>query len=224
MNLLIAAIAPIFAIILYIYCKDQYEKEPRRLLLYNFLLGAIVSILITTILYLGTDIYFPLNDEFSITQQFFKAFLVVAVIEEFSKYIIVRYFAQPNKEFNEPFDGIMYAVMVSMGFAATENIMYVLEGGYQVAFLRAFTAIPAHATFAILMGFFMGKAKFAKNRSKYNLLGLFLAVLFHGAYDFFLFIDFIPGIWIGAFASLILGIFLSSRAIKYHQKNSHFKI
>jgi RsiW-degrading membrane proteinase PrsW (M82 family) len=147
MNLLIVAIAPVLAIILYIYCKDEYEKEPRRLLLFNFLLGAIVSILITTILYFGSDIFFPLNDEFSVTQQFLKAFLVVAVIEEFSKYIIVRYFAQPNKEFNEPFDGIIYAVMVSMGFAATENIMYVLEGGYQVAFLRAFNSITAQAKF-----------------------------------------------------------------------------
>jgi RsiW-degrading membrane proteinase PrsW (M82 family) len=224
MNLLIVAIAPVLAIILYIYCKDEYEKEPRRLLLFNFLLGAIVSILIATVLYYGSDIFFALNDEFSVTQQFFKAFLIVAVIEEFSKYIIVRYFAQPNKEFNEPFDGIMYAVMVSMGFAATENIMYVLEGGYQVAIMRAFTAVPAHATFAILMGYFMGKAKFAKNRSKYNLLGLFLAVLFHGAYDFFLFIDFIPGIWIGAFVSLFLGLYLSLKAIKAHQKNSYFKI
>ncbi|HLV38419.1 PrsW family intramembrane metalloprotease [Xanthomarina sp.] len=224
MNLLIAALAPVLAIILYVYCKDEYEKEPRRLLLYNFLLGAIVSILIATVLYYGSDIFITLNDEFSVVQQFFKAFLIVAVIEEFSKYIIVRYFAQPHKEFNEPYDGIIYAVMVSMGFAATENIMYVIEGGYHVAVLRAFTAVPAHATFGVLMGYFMGKAKFAKNPSKYNLLGLFLAVLFHGAYDFFLFIDFIPGIWIGAFVSLALGLYLSSKAIKAHQKNSFFKV
>ena len=224
MNLLIAALAPVLAIILYVYCKDEYEKEPRRLLLYNFLLGAIVSILIATILYYGSDSFITLNNEFSVVQQFFKAFLIVAVIEEFSKYIIVRYFAQPNKEFNEPYDGIIYAVMVSMGFAATENIMYVIEGGYHVAILRAFTAVPAHATFGVLMGYFMGKAKFAKNPSKYNLLGLFLAVLFHGAYDFFLFIDFIPGIWIGAFVSLGLGLYLSRKAIKAHQKNSFFKV
>lgn len=224
MNLLIAALAPVLAIILYIYCKDEYEKEPRRLLLYNFLLGAIVSILIATVLYYGSDAIITLDDDYSITQQFFKAFFVVAIIEEFSKYIIVRYFAQPNKEFNEPYDGIIYAVMVSMGFAATENIMYVMEGGYQVALLRAFTAVPAHATFAVLMGYFMGKAKFAKHPSKYNLLGLFLAVLFHGAYDFFLFIDFIPGIWLGALASLFLGLFLSARAIKAHQKKSRFHV
>ncbi|TYA56318.1 PrsW family intramembrane metalloprotease [Formosa maritima] len=223
MKLLLLAIAPVIAIILYIYCKDEYEKEPRRLLFFNFILGAIVSVLITTILYLGTDILLPLTDKYSITQQFLKAFLIVAVIEEFSKYIIVRFFAQPNKEFNEPFDGIMYAVMVSMGFAATENIMYVIEGGYQVAILRAFTAVPAHATFAVLMGYFMGKAKFSKQPWKYNLLGLFLAVLFHGAYDFFLFIDFIPGIWIGAFLSLFVGLFLARKAIISHQQISKFK-
>jgi RsiW-degrading membrane proteinase PrsW (M82 family) len=113
--------------------------------------------------------------------------------------------------------------MVSMGFAATENIFYVLEGGYQTALLRAFTAVPAHATFGVLMGYFMGKAKFAKNRIILNLFGLFLAIVFHGTYDFFLFIDFIPGIWVGAFLSLFVGIMLSRKAIKKHQENSLFK-
>jgi len=113
--------------------------------------------------------------------------------------------------------------MVSMGFAATENVFYVLEGGASVALLRAFTAVPAHATFGILMGYFMGKAKFSSNRIKLNIYGLALAVLFHGAYDFFLFINFIPGIWIGAFISLIIGIVLSQKAIKKHQENSVFK-
>ena len=223
MNLLLLAVAPVFIIILYIYFKDKYEKEPKRLLFYNFLLGAIVSIIITTILYFAFDIILPLPNETSIIQQFIKAFFVVALIEEFSKYIIVRYFAQTNNAFNEPYDGIIYAVMVSMGFAATENIFYVIEGGYQTAILRAFTAVPAHATFAILMGYFMGKAKFSNNRMILNLTGLFLAVLFHGAYDFFLFIDFVPGIWVGAFVSLFIGIVLSRKAIKKHQERSHFK-
>ena len=223
MNNVLLAVAPILIIIIYIYCKDKYEKEPKGLLLLSFLFGAIVSIIITTILYLGFDILLPLKDDFSLLQQFIKAFFVVALIEEFSKYVIVRYFAQPRFAFNEPFDGIVYAVMVSMGFAATENVFYVLEGGAQVAVLRAFTAVPAHATFGILMGYFMGKAKFSNNRIKLNLYGLALAVLFHGTYDFFLFIDFIPGIWIGAFISLIIGIVLSRKAIKKHQERSQFK-
>lgn len=223
MNLLLVAIAPVCIIILYIYFKDKYEKEPKRLLFYNFLLGAIVSILITSVMYYGINKVLPLTDHTSIFQQFIKAFLVVGFTEEFSKYIIVRYYSQPHVEFNEPFDGIVYAVMVSMGFAATENIFYVLEGGYETALLRAFTAVPAHATFGILMGYYMGKAKFSNKKSLLNLCGLLWAVIFHGAYDFFLFIDFVPGIWIGAFVSLFIGILLSRKAIKRHQNNSNFK-
>jgi len=223
MNLLLFAIAPIFIIIIYIYIKDKYEKEPKRLLLSSFLFGAVVSIIITTILYYTIELFLPLNDNFSIIQQFIKAFVVVALVEEFSKYIIVRYYAQPKPEFNEPFDGIVYAVMVSMGFAATENVLYVLEGGLSTAIIRSFTAVPAHATFGILMGYYMGKAKFSKNKTVLNLSGLLLATLFHGAYDFFLFIEFIPGIWIGAFISLIVGIIISKKAIKKHQESSQFK-
>jgi len=223
MNLLLTAIAPVFIIIIYIYIKDKYEKEPKRLLLLSFISGAIVSIVITTILYSGFDVLLPLENHYSIGQQFIKAFFVVGLTEEFSKYIIVRYISQPRRAFNEPFDGIIYAVMVSMGFAATENIMYVLQGGYEVALLRAFTAVPAHATFAILMGYFMGKAKFSNNKVILNFTGLFLAVLFHGMYDFFLFVDYIPGLWMGAFFSLFIGIFLSRKAIQKHQEDSKFK-
>lgn len=220
MNLIVFALAPVLAIIIYIYLKDKYDREPKRLLLYNFLLGAFVSIIITSILYIVLNTVFPLTNKKSIIQQFIRAFFIVGLVEEFSKYVIVRYYAQPKKEFNEPFDGIVYAVMVSMGFAATENIFYVLDGGLTTAVLRAFTAIPAHATFAILMGYFMGKAKFSNNRIQLNLLGLFLAVFFHGAYDFFLFIDFVPGISSGAFVSLFIGLYLSRKAIKKHQNKS----
>src|SRR5210317_683286 len=113
MNLLLTAIAPVFIIIIYIYIKDKYEKEPKRLLLLSFISGAIVSIVITTILYSGFDVLLPLENHYSIGQQFIKAFFVVGLTEEFSKYIIVRYISQPRRAFNEPFDGIIYAVMVS---------------------------------------------------------------------------------------------------------------
>ena len=224
MTLLLSAIAPVIVVIIFIYFMDKHEKEPARQLIVNFLLGAVVSIIITTFLYVIIDIPLPLHNKTSVFEQFIKAFFVVGLTEEFSKYIIVRYYAQPHKEFNEPFDGIIYAVMVSMGFAATENLMYVFQGGMEAAIMRAFTAVPAHATFAILMGYFMGKAKFSNNRVIVNLTGLFLAALFHGTYDFFLFIDFIPGIWVGAFISLFIGIILSRKAIRTHQNNSVFKV
>ncbi len=223
MQLVLMALAPVFIIIFYIYLKDKYEKEPKRLLIISFLLGAIVSIIITTLLYSFFNLYVPLQDKFSVWEQFKQAFFVVGFSEELSKYLIVLLFAQRHKEFNEPFDGIVYAVMVSMGFAATENIMYVLQSGPTTALLRAFSAIPAHATFGILMGYYMGKAKFSDNKLILNLAGLGLAILFHGAYDFFLFIEFIPGIWVGAFVSLFIGIMLSRKAIKRHQQVSVFK-
>jgi RsiW-degrading membrane proteinase PrsW (M82 family) len=153
-----------------------------------------------------------------------QAFIVVALVEEFSKYVIVKLYAQKNKEFNESFDGIVYAVFVSMGFAALENVLYVFQYGVATGITRAFTAVPAHAVFGVLMGYFMGKAKFSENKFILNITGLLLATIFHGAYDFFLFISFIPGVYIGAFISLIIGIILSNKAIKKHQNASIFKV
>ncbi|MFY0603580.1 MAG: PrsW family intramembrane metalloprotease [Flavobacteriaceae bacterium] len=224
MKLLFLAIAPAMAIIIYIYVKDKYEKEPFKFLAKNFFLGAIVSVLITLLLGTLAGALFPFTDDKSVFQILLKAFVVVALVEEFSKYIIVKYVAQRNKAFNEPFDGIVYAVMVSMGFATLENIIYVFQYGVSTGIIRAFTAVPAHATFAILMGYFMGKAKFSKNRAILNLLGLLTATIFHGAYDFFLFINYVPGIWIGAIISLLIGIVLSKQAMKKHQSNSNFKV
>ena len=107
MNLLLFAIAPVIIVMLYVYFKDKYEREPKRLLLLNFFLGAVVSILITTIMYYVFDIVLPLTNKTSIFEQFIKAFFVVGFSEEFSKYLIVRYYLKKHKEFNEPFDGIV---------------------------------------------------------------------------------------------------------------------
>jgi len=226
MLLLALALAPAFAIMIYIYIKDKYEREPIPLLLKNFGLGASASVVITLVIGAFGNFFLPVINPESVFQQFVKAFVVVALVEEFSKYVIVRYYAQRNKEFDEPFDGIVYAVMVAMGFAALENILYVFQYGMSNGIIRAFTAVPAHATFGILMGYFMGKAKFAKTKKqkiRLNLTGLLAATLFHGIYDFFLFINFIPGISIGAFLSLAIGLILSRKAIQKHQNISRFK-
>ena len=177
MHLIFLAVAPVMVIVLYIYFKDKFEKEPIPFLFKNFLLGAFASVLITFVLSIVASFIFQLPNDNSFIDQFIKAFIVVALVEEFSKYLIVRYYAQTNKEFNEPFDGIVYAVMVSMGFAALENVLYVFQHGVETGITRAFTAVPAHAAFAILMGYFMGKAKFSKNKIMLNLLGLFFTAL-----------------------------------------------
>ena len=223
MNLILLAVAPALVIMVYIYFKDRYEKEPIGLLTINFLLGATLSIALTFALSPLVNGLIAGWGQSDAAKMALKAFIGVALVEEFSKYIIVRVAAQRRPAFNEKFDGIVYAVMVSMGFAALENILYVTIHGVETGILRAFTAVPAHASFAILMGYFMGKAKFSNQRFLLNMAGLLAATLFHGAYDFFLFLNWIPGIALGAFTSLIIGLVLSRRAIRSHQENSRFK-
>jgi len=218
--LMALALAPGAAIGLYIYLKDKHEREPLGLLMRSFMFG-ILSVFVTLLISRGIDIFITI-DEQSISDQALHAFLIVALVEEFSKFIFVRGILYHNPNFNEPFDGIVYSVMVSMGFATFENILYVIDGGVGTALMRMFTAVPAHATFAILMGYYLGKAKFEHKKSYYALHALGVATLFHGAYDYCLFISFVPGIVLGAVASLMVGIWLSRKAIRIHQFASPF--
>lgn len=218
--LLAIAMAPGVAIGVYIYLKDQHEKEPISLLVKSFFYG-VFSTFVTLFISGIISQFVAINDR-DVSEQAVHAFLIVALVEESSKFIFVRGILYRNKNFNEPFDGIVYAVMVSMGFATFENIFYVADGGLSVALTRMFTAVPAHATFGVLMGYFLGKAKFEHKKSYYAFHALGIATLFHGAYDYFLFISFVPGIWLGAIASLILGIYLSRKAIRIHQLASPF--
>ena len=157
LTLLAISSAPGACIILYIYLKDKHEKEPVGLLAKSFLYG-MLSILVTLVLSYPLEMFLP-TDEQNVSQQAVHAFILVALVEEFSKFIFVRGILYNNPHFNEPFDGIVYSVMVGMGFATVENILYVSEGGIGTAVLRMFTAVPAHATFAVLMGYYLGKAK-----------------------------------------------------------------
>lgn len=220
--LLALALSPGLAIILYIYLKDHHEPEPIRPLFIGFVSGIVAFIIATgagTILEQWIDI----RDR-NLYDQVIKAFLIVACVEEGSKFFFLRGILYPNKNFNEPFDGIVYSVMIGMGFATTENVIYVLQGGGGTAIVRMFTAVPAHATFAILMGFFVGEDKIVPGKGlMYSFLGLLLATLFHGIYDYFLFISFKPGLWIGAIASIVIALLLSGRAIRLHQDASPFK-
>lgn len=221
LTLLALSSAPAACIILYIYLKDLHEREPLSLLVKSFLLG-IVAVLVTFMISYPLDMFVP-TDEEDFTQQAVHAFILVALVEEFSKFLFVRGVLYHDAHFNEPFDGIVYSVMVSMGFATLENILYVSQGGVTTAILRMFTAVPAHATFAVLMGYYIGKAKFHAGAAPWSWVGLIAATAFHGAYDYFWFISFVPGLWLGAIASLIVGILLSRKAIRIHQEASPFK-
>jgi RsiW-degrading membrane proteinase PrsW (M82 family) len=221
LTLLALALAPGVAIMLYIYLKDKHEREPLGLLALSFLYGGLSTII-------TLSVSFPLDfllilKESDVIHQFVNAFFKVALIEEFSKFIFVRFVLYNNRNFNEPFDGIVYAVMVGMGFATIENVIYVFNFGFQTGILRMFTAVPAHGTFAVLMGYFLGRAKFTHRKGfYYSALALLVATFFHGAYDYFWFISYVPGIWLGAILSLITAFILSRKAIRLHQQASPF--
>ena len=221
LSLFALALAPGAAIMVYIYLRDKHEREPLGLLTISFLYGGLSTIL-TMFISWPINILILTKEE-DVAHQFFNAFFKVALVEEFSKFFFVRFILFYNKNFNEPFDGIVYAIMVGMGFATLENVLYVYQYGLATGILRMFTAVPAHATFAILMGFFLGKAKFTHRKVLYfSVLALIAAAIFHGSYDYFLFISFIPGLWTGAGVSLILGFMLSRKAIRLHQQISPF--
>ncbi|MBC8048048.1 MAG: PrsW family intramembrane metalloprotease [Fimbriimonadaceae bacterium] len=218
--LLAIAVAPVLAIILFVYSKDKNEREPFGVLFVSFLWGcfSVVPAIILETLLPGVV---PGALGASIISVAIYAFVIVAFSEEAAKFIFLRYYAYKKPSFNEPFDGIIYAVMVGMGFATIENIMYVFgdEGGMQTAVLRALTAVPAHATFAAVMGYYVGLAKFNKAKEKsYFLQGIFYATVLHGFYDFFLFQNITEGLYIGAVVSLIIGLRFSMKAMRMHKQ------
>lgn len=219
-TLLGLAVAPGVAIALYVYLRDKYDKEPLSLLLKSFFAGFVV-IVPAAMIELWFKETFVLSG--SIASIALNNFVFIGLTEELSKFICLYVVAYSKPDFNEPFDGITYAVMVSMGFATSENILYVMDGGLHVAVLRIFTAVPAHASFSMLMGYFVGLAKFKKNARGYLFLGIVTATLFHGAYDFFLSIENIELIALGALVSLAAGIRLSFKAMRILNENSPFR-
>lgn len=171
MNLLAVSLAPVLIILLYIYTRDKYEKEPLSLCLKLTFLGALATIPI-----LGVEYFLMSMGQGTI----YTAFVVAGFTEEFFKFIVLYFFAYKRPEYNEPFDGIVYAVFTSLGFAAVENVLYVLKGGITTGMLRMFTAVPAHAIFGVAMGYHMSKAKFQKSPLFWALL---IPIILHGVYD-----------------------------------------
>jgi protease PrsW len=217
MGLLALAIAPGLAICIFIYLKDKYNKEPLGLLVVSFILG-MLSIIPAIILEKTFGISMENLGSASLTSVAVFTFCVVALSEEGCKFVVVRWFCFPKKAFDDPFDGIVYTVMVGMGFATLENIGYVMEHGFGTGITRMFLSVPAHATFAIMMGYFVGFAKFnPASRNGYFLLAIVCPVIFHGAFDFFLFAGSSLYHVAGALASFIIAIYLSRRAIRSKQ-------
>ncbi|MBQ8184899.1 MAG: PrsW family intramembrane metalloprotease [Lachnospiraceae bacterium] len=193
MILMLAALLPAIVLIAYIYKMDKVEKEPKRLLGQLFFLGAlgiVPAAFAENILKKMLGI-FAESDTFLYHLVF--SFLIVALVEEFWKRAVVKGIAWRNPDFNYRFDAVVYAVTAAMGFAALENLLYVVAGGWKLAVTRAITAVPSHAVDGVFMGYFLGEARLCEKRGdmqgmKRNMRRSFwVPVLCHGFYDFCLF-------------------------------------
>lgn len=116
------------------------------------------------------------------------AFAMAAIPEEFFKYRVLRKYVADHQDFDEPMDGIVYGAVASLGFATIENVMYCSSGDLFVALLRAFTAVPGHASFGAIMGYTFARRHFAGKSNGVLGPALFLPILLHGVYDWVLFI------------------------------------
>ncbi|MGV7221949.1 MAG: PrsW family intramembrane metalloprotease [Nitrospinales bacterium] len=224
LKLLYLAIGPGVAIAVFIYYSDKWDREPKILVLKSFFLGCLA--VFPTHYYesaayevLGMQ---TLQDECS---PFFWAkticysFLGVALAEEFCKFLFLKAFICDEREFNEPFDGIVYSGMVGCGFATVENVMYVLQGGQAVGVLRMITAVPGHAFLGIILGYFVGRAKFSINRIRHLIQGLATVVILHGFYDTAAFSQSNWSIYF-IFAITVFGIYLGLKAKRELEKLS----
>ena len=170
----------------YFYHRDKYEPEPKKKIIKIFFLGAVMVIpaaIVETILLSGLNAIIS-----GIINIFIMSFIIIAPTEELLKFVAVRWWIYRSSEFDEVMDGIVYTVAASLGFATIENILYVLQHGIGTGIARAFFAIPGHAFFGALMGYYIGRAKFNKEKEKkFIVKGVLLAIFLHGPYDFLLF-------------------------------------
>ena len=181
------ALAPVVILLFYIYHKDRYAPETTSQLLKAFFFGVLsapLSFLLSEP-FAALDLYpnIPVTIGGSISTAFWGA----AIPEESMKLIMLWLLLRKNKYFDENMDGIVYAVFVSLGFAAVENLMYLFNNYdmfIKVGIMRGIFSIPGHFCFGILMGYYYSLAKFyPKSSAKNRILILVAPIIVHGIYD-----------------------------------------
>ena len=216
-RLLSLALLPAAALLFYIYRMDTIEKEPTKLLVRLFLFGCLCAIPASILEGIGDQLIAGIGSVF--VRLFVQAFLVVAVAEEGCKFAFLCT-AWKNPAFDYRFDAIVYAVCVSLGFAALENVLYVMQYGFATALIRAVTSVPGHCFFGVYMGYWFGKAKHARfyglpGSGTYLALAFIVPVLLHGFYDFCCFMSGSNGLFVAVFYAFLIAFFISAvRCVK----------
>ncbi len=185
----VAALLPAAILLRYVYRRDTIEKEPAGLLLSLLLMGCLAALcsgVLEALAGYTLDLFVSQKSPLYII---LLAFLVVAAVEEGTKLFFLKLRSWRHPAFDYRFDGVVYAVFVSLGFAALENVQYVVNYGLSVALPRALLAIPGHTSFSIFMGVYYGRARLLENlgarrAARRNLrTGYLIALFLHGFYD-----------------------------------------
>ena len=218
----IVGAAPSVFLLVFFYLKDRYEPEPRGHVALAFVKGAVATVPAYAA---SWALARAVGDEWlvlgGLPARAFDAVVLAAVCEELPKWIALLFVYRWN-EFDEPLDGVVYGVALALGFATVENVLCVVRDGLATGVMRAIFAVPAHALFGAVMGFYFGRAKFGGGKWLLG-FGLVAAVALHGAYDFIL--QALRGAWMyGAVAvgSLALWVFVLRR-VHHAQNASPFK-
>lgn len=218
------AVLPVVLLMVFIYRQDKYQKEPIKSLAKAFI-GGMIAIPLDILIVSAID--WLLGNTWLANTVFFSAFLEAGIPEELSKFLIFMIFIWRDKNFDEYFDGIVYATFIGLGFACVENIEYVFSYGFSTGVVRALLSVPGHFLFGVLLGYFLSMAKFhPEKRGTYLLTGLLSAMLAHGLFDWLLMVSSGLGPLLG---SIIYFVFIwgdiklwkiGLRYISKQQKNS----
>ena len=217
MFLVIAAVLPAVWLMVKVYRSDRLEREPPRLLIGLALLGMISTALAGMAEQLGARILALFLEDGGLAYNALFFFLVVGPAEEGFKFAVLRWRTWKHPAFDCQYDGVVYAVFVSLGFALWENIGYVLLYGFQTAVTRALTAVPGHACFGVFMGVWYGVARRRslngdeEGAKKALRLCVIVPALLHGLYDFIASLR--SGIFVLVFLAFVAAMFLTALRI-----------
>ena len=190
MFMVFLAILPAAVLLVYIYKKDRVEKEPLPMLAWLFVLGGLTTVSAVVIGTAAEYLFSGFLEEGSLAYTLVENFLMVALVEEGGKYFVLKKRTWRSPAFNYTFDAVVYAIVVSLGFATVENILYVVGDTIDTAVMRGLLAVPGHAIDGVFMGFFYGLARRASGLGDeracagYLKKALWVPVLTHGFYDF----------------------------------------
>ncbi len=211
-------IAPAFFLLLLLIAQAGMEKKTLKLFAGSYFFGFVAALPMIIAIYL-VNTYWLVHVQ-SLRRILFYGFVLIGFLSEVTKFVILRYKYITNPQITKPFDGILFSIMISMGFATLANIYFYFQWDYSDNLLTVLYAVPfANLLTGIILGFFVGMGKFRTSSSFDSLTGLVAAVFFNGFFSFCLFSQDYLLLALVAAGTLLICIMLSVRSINTDVKS-----